>query len=274
MNSKKWMLLAVLSFSILAISVKELSSGLGAIQIVFYRSLIGLLIVVALFKRSLPKLTLKILKKHFYRNLSHLVGQYGWIIGIIYLSLSEVTAIEFTAPVWVIIIASIFLKEKITRIKVISIILCLLGVFVILKPGSDVFTVNSLIVLASAISYSITHVLTKTIVQSSSPLELIFIMCLTQTPISFFFAISDWETPLFYDYFWLILIGISALAAHFSLAKAFKENKISDLIVLDYLRLPILSLAGILIYNESFSLSLLLGGSIILIGNYLNANFT
>ncbi|MFT5859685.1 MAG: drug/metabolite transporter (DMT)-like permease, partial [Flavobacteriaceae bacterium] len=243
-------------------------------QIVFYRSLIGLLIVVALFKRSLPKLTLKILKKHFYRNLSHLVGQYGWIIGIIYLSLSEVTAIEFTAPVWVIIIASIFLKEKITRIKVISIILCLLGVFVILKPGSDVFTVNSLIVLASAISYSITHVLTKTIVQSSSPLELIFIMCLTQTPISFFFAISDWETPLFYDYFWLILIGISALAAHFSLAKAFKENKISDLIVLDYLRLPILSLAGILIYNESFSLSLLLGGSIILIGNYLNANFT
>jgi drug/metabolite transporter (DMT)-like permease len=98
-------------------------------------------------------------------------------------------------------------------------------------------------------------------------------MCLIQTPISFLFAISDWHFPQLLDYLWLTLIGVSALVAHFSMARAFKEEKISDLIAIDYLRLPILVVIGVLFYNEAFSMTLLVGGGLILIGNHLNNRY-
>ena len=268
------MLLAVFSFCLLAIAVKEVSSSISSIQIIFFRSLIGFILLVSLFYRSLPKVKFSTLKKHLLRNIFHLLGQYGWILGIIYLSISEVTAIEFTAPIWVIILATFFLNEKMTKIKILSITLAFIGILFILKPGFEIITVNSLIVLASAMSYSVTHILTKKIVQSSSAMELVFVMSLIQTPVSFLFAISDWNSPIPSDYLWFTLIGISALVAHFSLAKAFKNNNISDLIVIDYLRLPVLVLIGILFYNEAFSISLLVGGALILGGNYLNNKFT
>ena len=274
MNAKRWMLLAVMSFCILAISVKEIQSNLSSFEIIFFRSLIGLFVLILFFRQRLPKITLGTIKKHLLRNISHLFGQYGWIVGILYLSISEVTAIEFTAPIWVIIIAALFLKEKLTKIKVISIILGFIGVILILKPGIEIITLNALIVLASAISYSVTHVLTKTIVKSSSALEVVFVMCLIQVPISFSIALPHWEFPILTDYFWLTLVSLSALSAHFSLAQAFKNDGISDLIVIDYLRLPILVFVGISFYDESISYLLVLGGLFILLGNYLNHRFS
>lgn len=271
MSSKKWMLLAVISFCVLAISVKEIDSNMTSVQIIFFRSLIGLIILKVLFNRKLPAITLPTFKKHLLRNIFHLAGQYGWIVGIIYLSLSEVTAIEFTVPIWVVIIAALFLNERITKRKIISITLALIGVLFILKPGIEIISLNSIVVLLSAISYSITHVLTKKIVSSSSALELVFVMCLLQTPISFLLALPEWEYPKYSDYIWLLLIGISAISAHFSMARAFKNGNISDLIILDYLRLPVLILIGILCYNDPFSFSLIIGASLIILGNYLNS---
>ena len=195
MNSKKWMLLAVFSFCILAISVKEISSDITSAQIIFFRSLIGLTILSSLFYKKLPTLKLSAIKKHLFRNTFHLLGQYGWIIGIIYLSISEVTAIEFTVPIWVIIIAGLFLGERITKTKIVAVLLGLIGVLFILKPGLEVITMNSIIVLGSAISYSITNILTKKISKTSSAMEIIFIMCLIQTPVSFIFALPKWSPP-------------------------------------------------------------------------------
>ena len=270
MNSKKWMLLAVFSFCVLAISVKEIDSRIHSFQIIFFRSLIGLLILTMLFPRRIFSIKPITLKKHFLRNIFHLIGQYGWIVGIIYLSIAEVTAIEFTVPIWVILFASFLLREKLTLIKIIVVVLGLIGVLFILKPGIEILTFNSVIVLISAMSYGITHILTKKIVSSGTAFEVVYIMCLIQMPISFAFALPTWETPSLIDYWWFSVLAISAISAHFSLAKAYQNGKVSDLIIIDYLRLPILTLVGILFYNELFSFSLIIGGLLIIGGNYLN----
>ena len=268
------MLLAVFSFCILAISVKEIGSGITSAQIIFFRSLIGLFILVAFFYRRLPTLSLSTINKHLFRNVFHLLGQYGWIVGIIYLSISEVTAIEFTVPIWVIMIAALFLGERITKARVIAVLFGMIGVGFILKPGVELITLNSIIVLLSAISYSITHVLTKKITKSSSALEIVFIMCLIQTPISFLFAFPEWSQPILSDYWWLTMVAISALVAHFSMARAFQNGNISELIVIDYIRLPILVLVGVVFYDEPFSYSILIGGILIVGGNYINHRST
>lgn len=270
MNAKKWMLIGVISFCMVAIGVKEISTNISFMQIVFFRSFIGLIILILFFRKKFKELTFNKIKTHLKRNIFHLLGQYGWVLGIVYLSLTEVTAIEFTVPIWIIIFATFSLNEKITKWKIISVLMCFFGVLVIIRPGFEIFKINTIIVLLSAISYSIAHISTKKIVKTETPLDIIIIMCITQTPISFVLSLNNWNTPNLPDLFWLIIIAISAIFAQFSLAKAFKKSNIGEIITIDYIRLPILSLVGILIYNENFDILLLTGAFLIIVGNYIN----
>lgn len=270
MNSKLWMLLSIFSFCFVAIGVKQINTNISPFQIIFFRALVGLSILIIL----LPKKTLigsvSNIKQHLFRNTFHLIAQYGWVVGIVYLSLAEVTAIEFTTPIWILILAAIFLKEKITFNKTIGILLGFIGVLIILKPGLEIISYNAIVVLLSAICFAIAHIATKKIVQTNSASDVVFIMCLTQLPVSFACSYSNWNWPNLTDYFWLLLIGLSGIAAHFCMANALKKEDISRLIPLDYLRLPILILVGIFFYNEGFDTTIIIGGSLIFIGNYIN----
>ncbi len=269
MNSKTWMLISVLSFCIMAIGVKEMSQEINSFQIIFFRSLIGLLVLSIFFKKRLKKPTFSIIKAHLFRNIFHLFGQYGWILGIVYLSLAEVTAIEFSVPIWILLIATIFLKEKLNSLKIISIVLGFTGVLFILRPGLELISTNSIIVLLSAISYAIAHTSTKKLTKNYSSLDIVFLMCLIQIPISFCFVLVNWSTPGFIDSFWLVIVGISAITAHFTMAEAMKNDDISSIISLDYFRLPILIIIGIVIYDEEFKYVYLIGGTLIFIGNWI-----
>lgn len=270
MNSKLWMLLSVFAFCFVAIGVKQINTNISPFQIIFFRALIGLITLLILLPKKTVIGSFSNIKQHVFRNLFHLIAQYGWIMGIVYLSLAEVTAIEFTTPIWILILASIFLKEKITAKKTSSIIFGFIGILIIMKPGIEIISYNSVIVLLSAICFAIAHTATKKIVQTNSASDVVIIMCLTQLPISFACAYSNWSWPNFTDYFWLTLIGLSGIGAHFSMAKALKKEAISNLISLDYLRLPILILAGIIFYKETFDTTIIIGGTLIFLGNYIN----
>jgi len=270
MNSKLWMLLSVFSFCIVAIGVKQVNTSISPFQIIFFRALIGLISLLILLPKTTIIGSFSNIKQHLLRNVFHLIAQYGWVVGIVYLSLAEVTAIEFTTPIWILILASFFLKEKITAKKTISILLGFTGILIIMKPGIEIINYNSVIVLLSAICFAIAHTATKKIVKTNSASDVVFIMCLTQLPISFACTYTNWNWPNLTDYFWLILIGLSGIGAHFSLAKALKKEAISNLIPLDYLRLPILILAGILFYHQTFDITIIIGGTLIILGNYIN----
>lgn len=267
MNSKLWMLLSVFAFCFVAIGVKQVSTDISPFQIIFFRALIGLISLLILLPKKTIIGSFSNIKQHLFRNIFHLIAQYGWVIGIVYLSLAEVTAIEFTTPIWILILASLFLKEKITAKKTISILLGFIGVLIIIKPGIEIISYNSIIVLLSAVCFAIAHTATKKLVKTNSASDVVFIMCLTQAPISLACAYPNWNWPNSIDYFWLILIGLSGIAAHFSMAKALKEEDISSLITIDYLRLPIVTIAGILLYNETFDTAIIIGGTFIFLGN-------
>ena len=139
-----------------------------------------------------------------------------------------------------------------------------------MKPGIEIISYNSIVVLLSAICFAIAHTATKKIVKTNSATDVVVTMCLTQLPISIACAYPFWNWPSYSDYFWLTLIGLSGIIAHFSMAKALKKEDISNLIPLDYLRLPILILAGVLFYNQRFDTTITIGGTLIFLGNYIN----
>ena len=108
------------------------------------------------------------------------------------MSIAEVTAIEFSVPIWILVIDSIFIKEKLTKTKIVSILLGFVGVLII-RPGLDLINAKSLIVLLSFISYAIAHTSTKKLTAKFKPSVIIFIMCLLQIPVSFFFDFIGFE---------------------------------------------------------------------------------
>lgn len=274
-----WMSGALASFCILAIGARELSGELTIAQSLCIRSAIGLVFLsVVYFIRSrilkdkqLKSLTrqprVNVFKLHLFRNGFHFIAQYGWFFGIGLLPLAEVFALEFTVPIWTLLIASFFLDEKVTMNKLIAIFLGTLGVLAIVRPGYALIDYASIIVLGSAICFAISHTTTKSLAKTESPLTILLFMCLVQLPIGLFLSLSNWVWPQGEQWLWLTVIGLSALSAHYCLANAMKYAEITTIITLDFFRLPLIAMVGVFFYNEAFELPLLIGGALMLIGN-------
>ena len=272
MKAFAWMLGTLMSFSLMAVGARELSGDIPVFQTLFFRSVIGLILISSLIllldKKHVFRSERVVL--HTFRNTFHFLGQYGWFVGIGLLPLAEVFALEFTVPIWTAIIAALFLGEKITRRKATSISLGALGVVVIVRPGVEIVDAASLIVLGAAICYAVSYTATKSLSFSESPLTILFYMCLVQLPVSLFLSISAWTWPAGIQWLWLVAIGVTALSAHFCLVRAMRYAEVTTVIALDFLRLPLIGVLGVLLYSEVFELYLLVGGVLMLFGNWVN----
>ena len=274
-----WMSGALMSFCILAIGARELSGELSIAQSLFIRSAIGLIFLSGVYfcqsrffnveklKTRTKQSRVKIGKLHVFRNVFHFIAQYGWFLGIGLLPLAEVFALEFTVPIWTLIIASFFLDEKVTMNKLIAIFLGTLGVVAIVQPGYALIDYASIIVLGSAVCFAIAHTTTKSLARTESPLIILLFMCLVQLPIGLFFSLPHWVWPQGEQWLWLTVIGLSALAAHYCLANAMKYAEVTTIITLDFFRLPLIALVGVIFYHEAFELPLLIGGALMLMAN-------
>jgi len=255
----------------MAIGARELSQQLDTFQILFFRTVIALIIVsvviIGVKRRSL--LRTERFKLHLSRNLFHFAGQYGWFLGIGLLPLAEVFALEFTVPLWTLLIAYLFLGERLTRNKLCAALLGFCGVLVIVKPGFDIISPASFIVLIAAFCYAVAHASTKSLASSEHPLTILFFMCAIQLPIGFSFSIVNWHPPQGIEWLWLLVIGFTSLSAHYCMTKAMQCAEVSFVVTMDFLRLPMIALVGVLLYSEPFEISLFLGAALMLLGNLI-----
>jgi len=272
MNTVLWMMGTLASFSFMAIAARELSGAIDTFQILFFRSLLGLIITSLLIfaKKDLSLFSTTRLKQHFARNITHFGGQYGWFLGLSLLPLATVFALEFTVPLWTAIIAAIFLKERITAKKACAILLGLVAVAIIVNPGNDIFNYASLIVLAAAIFYALAYVSSKSLTNTEHPMTILFYMCLIQLPLGLVFTLLNWHTPNFIQWAWLLLVGVTALTAHYCITRAMQLSEVSIVVTLDFLRLPLIALVGIVLYAEDFQITIIVGGALMLLGNLIN----
>lgn len=270
MHTVAWMLGAVMSFCLMAVGVRELSGELPVFQTLFIRSLLGLMITGLLIQvlRKKSEIRLDRVGLHIFRNCLHFIGQYGWFIGIAFLPLAEVFALEFTTPIWTMVIASLFIGEKITREKIAAIVLGVLGVLVIVRPGVEIIHPASFIVLAAAACYGASHTAAKSLSITESPLAILFFMSLVQLPIGLIPSLFDWVFPLGIQWLWLSVVGFGALSAHYCLVRAMLCAEVGNVIMLDFLRLPMIAVMGAIFYQEGFEIWILLGATMMLIGNW------
>ena len=261
----------LVSFMAMAIGGRELSAQLNTFQILFFRSIIGLLIVgFLLWRGNWRQIFTKHLRIQFLRNISHFGGQFGWFYGIAFIPLAVVFALEFTVPVWTAVLATILLREQITAARVAAIILGVAGVILILRPGLAVVSPASLAVLGGAFCYALSHTLTRRLALIDTPLTILFYMTVIQLPLGFVTSIFDWTTPSFEMLPWIIVVGAAALSGHYCMARALAIADAIVVVPLDFLRLPLIAAVGFLFYGESLDAFVLAGGVVMFAGNFLN----
>ena len=264
-----WMGGAVLSFSAMAVAARELLAHMGPFQVLFVRSVIMLAIVLLVLAQAENAVTrTRRLPLHVLRNVVHFAGQYCWVFAIGALPLATVFAIEFTMPVWTAILAALLLKERLTPNRVTMLVLGVVGVLIILRPGFGFFHPAALVALAASLFYAGNMIATKRLASTDSPLAILFWMSVVQTPLSLVAALPQWVAPPPADLPWMAVIGIGSYAAHYCMSRAFKLAEASVVVPIDFTRLPLIAVVGALLYGEAFDPMILVGATVIFAGTY------
>jgi len=266
-----WMSGALVSFMSMAISGRELAAELTTFQILFFRSLVGLVVVAILLQRSgWTQVETRMFGTHLVRNLAHFGGQYGWFYGLAFIPLTEVFAIEFTVPIWTAILATIFLGERMNRLRALAVAVGFVGVLVILRPGVAIVSPGALAVLGGALGYAASHVFTKRLSSTETPLAILFYMTVIQLPLGLVPALPGWVWPSAASWPWVVVVATTALSAHYCLARAFRLADASVVVPMDFLRLPLIAIVGFVFYDEALQVWVLVGAVIVFAAAWLN----
>lgn len=190
-----------------------------------------------------------------------------WSLSVILLPLATVFALEFTMPIWTIVLAAPLLGERMTVSRVGAVILGLLGVLVILRPGTDAFRLEALIVLAAAFGYALSIIATKKLTMTESNFAIMFWMNVIQLPLALSGSDPLFAAKLSVDHLPAIFaIGGAGLFAHYCLTNAFRSGDASVVIPLDFFRLPLIAVVGLLLYGERLDPLLFFGAALIFVG--------
>ena len=265
-----WMMGALLSFCVMAIAIRKLWGPLTIMEILALRAALGLAIVgamAAVRPDERHSITMRKLPLHILRNSVHFGAQYFWAFGLVLLPLATVFALEFTMPAWTILLAPFFLGEHMTRSRVGAVILGLIGVLVILRPGVESFRPAALIVLVAALGYGAQNIATKKLTSTESTFAIVFWMNVIQLVLALVFAGPFFVGKLTLDLIPAVAgIGAAGLFAHFCLSNAFRAGDASVVVPLDFLRIPLIAVIGWWLYDEPLDVFVFAGAGLIISG--------
>ncbi|MFZ0193440.1 MAG: DMT family transporter [Pseudolabrys sp.] len=266
-----WMVGALLSFSVMAVSIRELSrAGLSIFEILAIRSGVALFVLLALLAvrkdlrvHALPRR----MGLNLFRNTVHYASQYSWALSLTMLPLATVFALEFTMPAWTAVLAVWFLHERMTPSRLGVVILGLIGVLVILRPGIASFNPAAILVLLAAFGYAITMITTKQLTKTETTFGSVFWMAVIQLPLSLIG--SDPTVFLRFEPRHIlpaIGVGMAGLTSHYCLSNAFRFGDATLVVPLDFMRIPLIAVVGWAFYGERLDVFVLLGAMIIVSG--------
>ena len=266
-----WMVGALLSFSIMAVSIRELSrGGLSIFEILAIRSGVALLVMLTMLAVR-PELRLHVVPRriglHIFRNTVHYASQFSWALSLTLLPLATVFALEFTMPAWTAVLAVWFLHERMTPSRLGVVVLGLVGVLVILRPGVAGFNPAATLVLLAAFGYAITMITTKQLTITETTFAIIFWMAVIQFPLSLIGSNPAAFLSLDFRHLLPALgVGTAGLTSHYCLSNAFRAGDATLVVPLDFMRIPLIAVVGWAFYGERLDIFVLLGALIIVSG--------
>ncbi|OCW56433.1 DMT family transporter [Hoeflea olei] len=269
-----WMIGSITSFSTMAVAGRYVSGVHSTFEIMTFRSLTGFVIVLALAaaNRRMWEIRTERLRLHFFRNLFHFTGQNLWFFALASIPLAQVFALEFTSPVWVIVLSLLFLGERVTAYRVVAAALGFAGILVVARPDFGALEPGLMTAALSAVFFAGTIIMTKALTRHESIVSILF--WLTGLQMGFGLVCLALQSTIVWPTLstapWLLVIGVSGLMAHYCLTTALSLAPASFVMPIDFTRLPVIAVVGMVLFGEKADLLILLGGGLIILANWIN----
>lgn len=269
-----WMIGAISSFTLMAVAGRTVSVELDTFEIMLFRSLTGIVIVVgiATAKGKLSQIGRSQLGLHATRNIFHFAGQNLWFYAITVIPLAQVFALEFTTPIWVILLSPLILGERITSVGLVSAAIGFLGILIVARPDPANISWGLMAAAGCAVFFALTAIFTRKLTQTETITTILFYLTVMQAVFGLVCAGIDGDlaVPSATALPWVVLIGCAGLMAHFCLTKALSIAPASIVMPIDFVRLPTIAIVGMVLYHEPIEIWIFVGAALIFAANYLN----
>jgi drug/metabolite transporter (DMT)-like permease len=238
---------SVLCFSILDAIVKSLASRYPIPLLVFVRWAVQTAAILVWWGPALRTqlFATRKLGAQLVRGVALIASSILFMTALRYLPLGEATALNYSTPVMVTVMAALFLHERLSRASIGFVVAGIAGMLLIVRPGGVVFHPTALLAIASALCYSVFQILTRTVVDDDPRVSL-FYPALVGT---FVASLMLPFTQLPHDVAWqdmarLVAGALVGTCGHFLFILAFRRGAVSALTPFTYFQIVFATLIG------------------------------
>lgn len=260
-----WMLFAGICFVAVNALVKYLGPRIPAAESAFLRYLLGLVFLLPMIGPMLSTPIDRMLWVQFVgRGVFHAFGVMLWFYAMTQISLADVTAINYLAPVYVTIGAAIFLGERLAIRRIMAIVVALVGAGIILRPGFREIGPGHWAMMLAAVVFGGSYILAKVVVDKANPVLVVGMLSLWVTVALAPFAAAVWVTPTWAEIGILFSVAFFATLGHYAMTLAFAVAPVTVTQPVTFLQLVWATMLGVLVFHEPIDPWVLAGGGLIL----------
>ena len=262
------MSIAMFFLSVNDIIYKNLSFNFPVWEAVFFRALSGVIIsLILIYFSGLKSIKTKKPVRHFVRAFSAVGCVILYIFGIKFLLLSENIAIAHSAPIVAALLAVPILGEKIGIQRTLAILIGFIGVLIIVKPGSDLFNLKSLLPIGSALFMASVYLSTRSLMNTESSVSIIFYYSVALLFTSIIFFPNNFKFPDIFNLICFMSLGIMGSAGHFFMSQAAKQADVAVTAPFEYTSFVFVGFMAYIFYNEIPNISVVIGSLLIILAS-------
>lgn len=262
------MLGSTMLFGLMTIAIRLASETLHTFEIAFFRNFFGLIAALPLLLRHGPDLLKTTqLPRYLFRCAIGVVSMLCgfWAIG--HLPLAQAVALSYSTPIFVTIAAVVFLHEQVRGRRWAAVALGFIGVMIIVRPGTAGFSAGTLVALAAAVLSGIVSIQIKQLSKVEPADRIVLFTTLLWVPMSLLPALTVWEWPRGIAWVWVIAAGFLGTGGHMLWTRALKLGEVSALTPISFMQLPIVAVAGWLLFQERLDRWTAIGAGVIFAAN-------
>ncbi|WP_425084789.1 DMT family transporter [Ruegeria profundi] len=269
-------LTALMLFTLMSALVKALSEDFPPGELVFFRSLLAIPVIIAwlIWRGELSQgFVVKKPMGHFWRGVLGTSAMGLTFTGLSLLPLPEVTAIGYATPIFTLVLAALLLGERIRIIRIGAVMLGLVGVLIMLWPrlGSTEMevaaTIGALCVLAATIARAFVQIHIRQLVKVDHPAAIVFYFSITATLLSSLTVFWGWTMPTLDQALLLVVVGLIGGVAQILVTSSYRFGQASMLAPYDYTTMLFAIAISYFWFDELPTLAILLGAALVIAGN-------
>lgn len=266
-----WMTMGSLLLSAMNALMRLMTLQMDSMQAQFLRYVFAIVVMLPVMVPSALRHGWVIYKPNnlggqFWRGAVHAAALGVFFMALPHLPLADTTALSFTTPLWVMMGAVIFLRERVSGGQWLAAVIGLSGTLVVIWPQLSVGSgspVWSLVMLLSCPLFAASILITKALTRQDSPAVIVTWQAITVTLFSAPLALVVWEPPSARQWFTLFLCGVLGSSAHYCMTKALALAKASTMQTVRFLDMAWASIFGALLFAQWPTLNAWAGGIII-----------